>query len=288
MSRHVSFDAEAFLKSVILLGFSTFLFVLIKSNHIIYYINPRFIKLTEAAALLIFFMFLAQAARSLRLASTSLKPPHRGHAKINFVLLPFVITLLMAFLTPDRALDASMAQNKGANLAARPAASAQPEQANENRGGAEATDSNQPGIPEDTARTEYSVHPKVDQLRRAQQITVDEDNFSLATGEINMYPDKYAGKEITMLGFVFKDKSYPPQQFGLLRYVVSCCSADAVPDGFLCEYARASELSEGSWLKIHGTLQMGEYENEIIPVIKVTSISRVQEPKNPYVYPINF
>lgn len=286
MPKHVTLDAEGFLKSVILLGFSTYLFILVKSNSIIYYINPRFVRFTEAAAILIFLMFLMQAGRSLRLTSTSHKQLHSGHSKLNFVLLPFVITLLMAFLLPDKALDASMAQNKGPNLGSRPAASVQPAQANVSEDKIMPAQTGNDQVISQGNTAEAKVHPKIIELRQSKHIKVGDDNFTMVTNEVNMYPEKYVGKEIAMLGFVFRDKSYPPNQFGLLRYVISCCSADAMPDGFLCEYANAAQYAEGAWLNIQGTLQMGKYGNENIPIIKVTSVSKGREPQNPYIYPV--
>jgi len=89
-----------------------------------------------------------------------------------------------------------------------------------------------------------------------------------------------------MLGFVLKDQKFPSNQFGLVRYVISCCSADAVPDGFICDYSNASNFSKGSWLNIRGTIQLGKFEGNTIPVIRVTSFSKAQEPENPYIYPV--
>lgn len=286
MPKHVTLDAEAFLKAVILLGFSTYLFILVKSNNIIYYINPRFVKFTEAAAILTFLMFLVQAGRSLRLTSTFHKHPHSGHRKLFFVLLPFVITLLMAFLLPDKVLDASMAQNKGLNPGVRPAAPVQPAQADVSEYIIMPAQTGNDQVTSQGNMAEVQVHPKIIELRQSKHIKVGEDNFTMVTKEVNMYPEKYVGKEITMLGFVFRDKSFPPNQFGLLRYVISCCSADALPDGFLCEYANANQYAEGAWLNIQGILRMGKYGNENIPVIKVTSVSKGQEPQNPYIYPV--
>lgn len=79
------------------------------SNKIIFYINPRFVRLTEAAAVLMFLMFLVQAANSCRRISTVHSHCHFGQGKIKLAFLPFVVTLLMAFLLPNNALDANLA-----------------------------------------------------------------------------------------------------------------------------------------------------------------------------------
>jgi len=288
MQRRMSLNAEAFIKSLILLGFSTFLFWLVESNKIVFYINPRFVWLTKAAAVLIFLMFLVQAGNSYRRTSTNHSHCHFGQSKIKLALLPFVVTLLMAFLLPDNALDASLAYKKGMNLNARPVTSAQSGPSSTVPGNAPVTQTNNNSTDPRASLSKDSYQSMVDEIRKSSLIKVTEENYTLITSEINMYPDKYVGKEIAMLGFVFRNQDFPPNQFGLVRYVVSCCSADAIIDGFLCEYNNASDLSKGSWLNIRGTIQKGEYENSIIPMIKVTSFSKGQEPESPYIYPFNY
>ncbi|SFG14510.1 putative membrane protein [Desulfotomaculum arcticum] len=290
MQRQVSYNKEALLKSLILLGFSVFLFWLVKSNNIIYYINPRFAGLTKLAAVLIFLMFLVQAGNFYLQTHSDHRHAHAGRGRSKLVFLPFVITLLMAFLLPNQALDAGMAQNKGMDLGSRTAVSVQSGQAGANPGNATSaetnnSDANSRGY---TEQDQNPVQTKIDELRQASLIQVSEENFTLVNSEVYTYPDKYAGKEITMLGFVVKDQKFQAEQFGLVRYVITCCSADALPAGFLCEYTSAPDFNEGDWLNIRGTIELGKYEGETAPVIKVASISAAQQPENPYIYPVYF
>jgi len=288
--RHVSLNAEAFYKSLILLGFSAFLFLLVKSNNIIYYINPRFVKLTEAAAVLILLMFLAQAGSSLRRTSGAHSCRHYGHGINKLTFLPFVITLLMAFLLPNNALDPSMADNKGMNLGARPATSGQysPTPAVQENAPNAQTDNSNANNQGYAAQAQSLLRSKIDELQKAGLIKVTEDNFTLVTNEVNIYPEQYVGKEITMLGFVLKEKKFSAEQFGLARYVITCCSADAMPDGFICEYKNAAHFKEGDWLNIRGTIQLGKYEGNTVPIIKVAAFSKVPAPQNPYIYPVYY
>lgn len=286
MRRQFSFHPEAFLKSLILLGFSMFLFWLVASNEIVFYINPRFVWLTKSAAALIFLMFLIQAGNSFGQTASAHDHGHAGRGGMKLVLLPFVVTLLMAFLLPHQALDASMANNKGVNLGTRPAASGQSGSTALPGDVAETQTNNNNGSSQGlTAQAEDPVQLKIAEIRKSALINMNEDNFTLITNEVNIYPDRYVGKEITMLGFIFKGQDYPPNQFGLVRYVIACCSADAVPDGFMCECDDAPNFGTGEWLNIRGTIKMGQYENSAIPVIKVASFSKAQEPQNPYIYP---
>ncbi|MDF9408864.1 MAG: hypothetical protein A4E52_01981 [Pelotomaculum sp. PtaB.Bin013] len=288
MKRRFSLNTEAVFKTLILLGFSAFLFWFVKSNNIVYYINPRFVRLTEAAAVLIFLMFLVQAGNSFRWTSVVHSCLcHSGHSHNKLALLPFVVTLMMAFLLPNNALDASMAFNKGMNLSTRPTTSGQPGLTVTVPGNVPTTQTNnnnsnsQGYLPQE----QNPMQAKIDELHKTSLINVTEDNFSLVTNEVNMYPEQYAGKEITMIGFVLKEQKFTTDQFGLVRYVITCCSADAMPDGFMCEYKNASNFREGDWLNIRGTIQLGKYEGNTIPVIRITAFSKAQEPQNPYIYP---
>ncbi len=290
MQRHLPFNKEAFFKSLILLGFSTFLFWLVESNKIIFYINPRFVWLTKLAAVLIFLMFLVQAGSFYRQTQSNHSHAHAGQGRIKLVFLPFVVTLLMAFLLPNQALNASMAQKKGMNLGTRTVTSGQADQSNGNLGNAAATqtNNNSENNQEYTPQKQDSAQPKIDELRKNSYIKVSEENFMLVNSEVYTYPDKYVGKEITMLGFVDKDPKFRSDQFGLVRYVITCCSADASLAGFLCEYTSASNLIKGSWLNIRGTIELGKYEGDTTPIIKVTSFSKAQQPQKPYIYPVYY
>jgi len=290
MKRHFSLNTEAVFKALILLGFSAFLFWLVKSDNIVYYINPRFVRLTVAAAVLIFLMFLVQAGNSFRRISTS-GCCHSGHSNNKLVYLPFVVTLLMAFLLPNNALDANMAYNKGMNLGTRPVVtsgqSSPTPAVQDNVSKMQGNDNNMNNQGYDS-QAQNPVQSKIEELQKASLIEVTEDNFTLVTNEVNIYPEQYIGKEITMLGFVLKDRKFASNQFGLVRYVIACCSADAMPDGFICEYNNASNLTEGDWLNIRGTIQLGRYEGNTIPIINVTSFSMAQTPQKPYIYPVYY
>jgi putative membrane protein len=235
-------------------------------------------------------MFLAQAGNSFRRTSSVHSYCLSGHSNNKSAFLPFVVTLLMAFLLPNNTLDAGMAYNKGMNLGTPPATSGQysPPPAVPDNMPTTQTDNNNANNQGYASQTRNPVQSKIDELQKTSLIKVNEDNFTLVTNQVNIYPEQYVGKEITMLGFVLKEKKFPSNQFGLARYVITCCSADAMPDGFICEYKNASHFSEGDWLNIRGNIQLGKYEGNTVPIIKVTSFSKVQEPQNPYIYPVYY
>ncbi len=285
MHRHMSSNREALLKALIILGFSMLLFWLVGSNKIIFYINPRFVWLTKLSAVLIFLMFLVQSGNYL-LKSAGHSHTHACPGRIKLIYLPFMFTLFLAFFLPNQALDSSIAQNKGVNLGKQTVNNSRSDQDSSNMDNAvqtEAADNNINSRPY-TARNQNPTQVETDILRNASFIEVNENNFTLINNEVYTYPDKYAGKEIAMLGFVVKNEEFQSDQFGLVRYVITCCSADALPGGFFCKYASTSNLSEGSWLNIKGIIDLDKYEGNVIPIIKVTSLSKAKQPQSPYVY----
>ena len=88
-----------------------------------------------------------------------------------------------------------------------------------------------------------------------------------------------------MIGFVFRSPALLPNQLSLVRYVVSCCSADALPYGVMCEVKDGGKYKEDQWLQVQGIVQMGKYEDRPVAMIKVVSAKQIQPPENPYIFP---
>ena len=91
--------------------------------------------------------------------------------------------------------------------------------------------------------------------------------------------------QISSTHFVSKDSSFPSSQLVLVRYVIFCCSADAMPYGFLCQIAEGQNYPIGTWLNVHGTVQVSQYQNKLLPMIYVDSATPIDEPDHPYIYP---
>ncbi len=277
-------NRESLFRAVILLGFGTFLLWLVMSDSIVFYINPRFAKLTMAAAVIMLIMFLVQAGNSFQRAPYTHSNNRQGIIKL--VYLPFVATLLIAFLFPNSPLDTSMASKKGVNLGARQATAqtASPYAATDINSIPQSGNNdslNERSAPQD----KNPIQDKIDAIRKSGLVKVTEDNFTIVNNETYLFPELYAGKEISMLGFVYKEPGMQSDQFALGRYVITCCSADASFAGFLCEYHNASDFKEGNWLTIRGTIKVGQYNGSNIPVIMVSTFNKAEQgPENPYVY----
>lgn len=117
-------------------------------------------------------------------------------------------------------------------------------------------------------------------------IAVGDDEFYPWLAEIYTNMEKYEGYKIKVKGFVFRDaETMKANEFVPARLLMSCCVADLVPCGIICEYDKASELKEDTWVTVEGVIRISEYEGQPEPQITVTKISPAEKPDPEYIYP---
>jgi putative membrane protein len=219
------------------------------------YINPKFTILIEISYCSLIPMLI------ICLLDTFLhtNKPHE-HSKLGQLrYIPFFAVLLLAATLPNNTLNANLVNNKGLNSTLT--------------------------LNTTSATIQDIPRPLAKQFHQADSIKVTDLNYTEATSEINDFSGDYLGKEISMTGFVFRSPGLTNSQLSLVRYVITCCVADSLPYGVMCEIKDAKNYPDGTWLSIEGTVQMGHYENKDTPFIKVTSAKQIEAPKKPYVFP---
>lgn len=238
---------DALIKSFILLGYITFLAWLLGTHDIQLYINPRFNRLTESTINILLLLVLGQLLRVIYRKEHSC-----DNSKVYWAIyIPFIISLLLAALLPSSPLDAKLIHMKGLN-----------------------TRILQP----------VSEATSLD-LQQSDHIEINNYNYMNVISELTLHPQLYAGKELAVEGFVYTDSTFSSGQFALVRYVIFCCSADATPYGLLCQNNTQQSFSNGTWLKVHGTIQVGEYLQKPVPLISINVAEPINEPISPYIYP---
>lgn len=256
--RKLLFDVNALMRSLILAGFLALLIWLVNTQQLSLYINPRFYALSELSGFVLFAMLVVQAVTIVRPAGfhvDSHTHSHDGH----WCYVPFIVFLILAFWVPGNILNANLVNTKGLN--------------------------SQLAV---TAKDLQDMpRPLADELKKTRSITVTDRTFTEVMGELQFFPEDYLGKEISVTGFVFRPPAATKNQFSIVRYVVTCCTSDALPYGVLCELLGAEKYEDGTWLSLTGIIQTTKYEDRIVPAIKVTSQKVVAPPKNPYVFPYN-
>ncbi|MEY8355471.1 TIGR03943 family protein [Lachnospiraceae bacterium 54-53] len=124
--------------------------------------------------------------------------------------------------------------------------------------------------------------------RENQTILVSDDYFGMWYSEFCLNMEKYEGYAVTMTGFVLKDPDrIREDEFVPARLAMTCCAADLAPVGVTCRYEGASELEEGSWVTVEGTLfvRYEEYDGKEYadPWIRAERVTPAEEVEG-YVY----
>lgn len=93
--------------------------------------------------------------------------------------------------------------------------------------------------------------------------------------------ERYVGKTVQFVGQVLKPSSFPSDYFVPGRLAMTCCADDMAFLGFACEYDKASELTQKSWVKVTATIAneyWPDYNGEG-PVLHAVSVEKTKAPK---------
>lgn len=259
MKRQLHFSIHRLIKSLVLLSSFNLIRVLLGAEQLSLYIHPRFTFFTEVADYLLLIMALAEFCRIVSISNVPVNSLHQhfhGH-DLNGGYILFVATLFFAMVFPNTTLDATQVANRGLNTRITP----------------------------DTATIASLPRPLAEKLKLTKEIEVTDLDYTEVMSELNQFPDDYIGKEVSMTGFVFRSPEQTSNQISLVRYVITCCTADALPYGILCEAKSPENYPAGTWLEITGVVQKGKYDDEPVGMVKLSSIKKIAEPKHPYVFP---
>jgi uncharacterized repeat protein (TIGR03943 family) len=90
-----------------------------------------------------------------------------------------------------------------------------------------------------------------------------------------------AGTEVTLTGFVVKDRGMPVDEFLLTRFIVSCCAADALSVQIRVVGAPPGKFEEDDWVEVTGSMfPLGQ---DI--VVQASDVVGVDRPAHPYITP---
>jgi putative membrane protein len=247
MAASIRVNWDALIKSFLLLGYVAFLSWLLGTHDIQLYINPRFNRLTESTINVLLLMLLGQLTRIIYREESSSNQPKMYWT----VYIPFILSLLLAAFLPSSPLDAKLIHMKGLNTSVLQAA------------------------PEAISST----------LQQSDHIEINNQNYTNVVSELMLHPQLYAGKELAMEGFVYTDSTFSSGQFALVRYIIFCCSADAIPYSILCQNNTQQSFPVGTWLTVHGTILVDEYRQKTVPLISINTAELIDQPASPYIYP---
>ncbi len=125
-----------------------------------------------------------------------------------------------------------------------------------------------------------------DKLKEKDVIEIQTDNYTNILKAVHDNPDSYIGVKINFTGYIYRVIDFKEEQFVIARDMfINENKTQSVVVGFLCEYKNAVDFTNGTWVNITGTIEMGKYHNEQIPFINVTEMKETTEPDNSSVMP---
>jgi uncharacterized repeat protein (TIGR03943 family) len=242
-------------KALLLIGMGLFLFSRILSGKLFFYINERFYWLIVFAVVGFVLVGLSYRYRPQH----NHEHHHHDHEHdddhqhgqvtwfgVSLLLLP----ILLGLLIPPRPLGAAAMANRDVSIDSLTSAAA-PEGGNILA----------------KPRRDKNVLDWLIEFRSAQD------------------PASLAGEEVEVIGFVYRDDRFGPEQFMVSRFVLSCCAADASPLGLVVQWPDGGSFADDEWVTVKGHLEPAQFAGEEMPIIIANTVTVTEIPDQPYLYP---
>ncbi|HEX6507185.1 MAG TPA: TIGR03943 family protein [Chloroflexota bacterium] len=248
-------EVRRFLPPFILGGYGVFILSLFLRNVMSWYINPGYIGPTTLAGAVLVGIATVGAMRKPATACESCEDgcecgcsdskPRVG----TYALL--MVPLLLAIVFPPRGLAAFSATQRGPQIAGMSA-----------------------------------VHG-MGTVKRVS-LSVDTRDFSMQdwVGALSADPNPrdYTGKPVVVTGMVLHaPASVPPGYVMVMRYLITCCIADARPVGLVVQDTSHGALKDNQWVNVTGVMGAASDNGQKVAVVKPSKIT-VTRSGNPYIY----
>jgi len=246
---HPAHQAQAWMKTLLLLGMGLYFVYNIATGNLANYINARFSWLSYVAAGLFLLLGAISVWELLREPGEHAHHHHdHDHGSLSWGVLAIIATpLVLGTLIPSRplgaaAVDGNITLNSGLSAG---------------------------------SATPFTGDPLtwnvLDWLRAFNQ----SDDLT-----------SFNGREAAVIGFVYREITFPDDQFMVARFTISCCVADSTAIGLPVVFAgAAATYPADTWVQVHGTFQMGEFRGDTVPLLYADTIEVIDQPEHPYLYP---
>lgn len=216
------------------------------------YVHPKIVPIMIACGIIFICSFFVL-----------LRNKHEENAeKVNFSIIIFILPIILALIFPTQTLNKEFTDMSK-------------QTSEDNKGNVNKEDLNSEDVNND-----ISVNEKLS----SSLIKIDTGDFINILNELYEKIDDYVGKEVEIEGFVYKEDRFG-DKFIISRSLMVCCAADTQVVGLMCDYNDSKSLKQNSWFKVVGTIEKYTFEDKIVPLIKISSLSPIEELKNSYVYP---
>ncbi|MCG7337584.1 TIGR03943 family protein [Sporosarcina sp. ACRSM] len=278
-------SSHAMFRGIILLGFFLLVFRLLVSGDIRYYIAPKMIPFSYVALVILLALGVMQLWRISAKNPDELHcncgfdhNPTRSPFQTFFIYALFVLPVLTGLWFPPAVLDSSIVVNRGIKYGA--GLYAMPAEPTSNSMSAFSEED----LEEIDAMREAERDALKAELVNSEKIIVDDERYLDIMSALIASPDLYSGKEIEIIGFVYKEPEFDQNQLVIARFSVTCCIADAVVLGLLASADDHPNLKEDQWVKATGHLSKTTFNGLHTPSLLITEIEEIEQPEYPYVY----
>jgi putative membrane protein len=319
----LQFHFQQAVRALILLAFTGLIFKMHFTGDITKFINPKYVGLSQSASVIFLVLFFIQITRIWTDKPREHHhcdhdhnhdgpecSHHHDHGDTPFTLRKLVsysiilFPLLTGFLLPPKVLDASIAEKKGGMaIIARPKQQNGTATQNSTRGSVQnnelAEDESGVDMAENHSFIDENAVPEIQNMMSKQEyeeiiqklensstIVMDDLVFASYYEEISSDIEKFKGRQIELTGFVYKEDVLDQNQLVLSRFLITHCVADASIIGFISELQEAPQIDQDTWIKASGVIDITSYEGVELPMIKIDRWEKVEEPLEPYLYPI--
>lgn len=276
------------IRSLILIGFTYFLFQLHLSGDISKYINMRYSYLSAAAGYALLILTIVQIVMLAREGSDN----HEDHSDHHhsredkwykkLIVYPiFFFPIISGLFFPIATLDSNIVKAKGFHFPIY----------DESKG--------DPFMSQQFLRPDTSVYyGKADydalmdkekkQYVNQKAIKLNDQNFLKGMETIYNFPGEFLGKEVEFMGFAFNDPDHTVQknQIFVFRFGVIHCIADSGVFGMLVQMPNDVKLKNDQWITVRGKISSIYYQpfKTNIPYLQVDNWQNTEAPKEQYVY----
>jgi uncharacterized repeat protein (TIGR03943 family) len=248
-------DLKPFLPSFLLGGYGIFILSLFVRNVMTWYINPAYVwSTTLAGAVLVGIGAVGLARRQAPTCESCGTDCDCGCGETSpriwtYALLSLPLALALIF--PPRGLAAFSAIERGPQIA---------------------------GV--------NAVHG-LGAMHRVS-LSVDTRSFSMQdwVGALSADPNPrdYKGKPVRVSGMILHaSASVPAGYVMVMRYLVTCCIADARPVGVIVKDTSHGALRDNQWVTVTGMMGSANDAGQQVAVVNPTGIVQIKS-GNPYIY----
>lgn len=276
------------IRFLILIGYTILMMFLQVSGRLNQYINVHYRYLAILSMVLSFVLAIVQLI--LWNKEEDKKPKEHNHHNEHdhglntpyqrgMAYLLLIIPLIVGFLFPTVSLDTSIVEAKGFNFPLSKESVGDP-------------DVETQYLKPDTSiyfdKTDYDKQMKqaLTAYDKKDHVNITEENYLEVIELIYNYPSEFIGKTITYQGFAFNSTKKEQSDVFIFRFGIIHCVADSGVFGLLTQMPEGQTLKNNDWVELTGTIHSGYYApfKREIPMVDVTKVKQIEEPKNQYVY----